>query len=128
MARRTCAFEPRLDHPKPQMFSVDAPPMPERLRLTVRPIGRKDPIALFRRVQRGRWPFFLDSSLSNPELARYSFLGSDPVGWFRSRGPRAAHATPWGERSTDRDPLGALERFIESLPRATAGTPSYPFL
>src|SRR5881296_3486287 len=110
------------------MRSGDAPPMPEQLRLTVRPIGRKDPIALFRRVQHGRWPFFLDSSLPEPELARYSFLGSDPVGWFRSRGPRAAYATPWGERSTDRNPLDALERFIESLPRATAGKPSYPFL
>src|SRR2546428_828118 len=110
------------------MRSVDAPLMPEQLRLTVRPIGRKDPIALFRRVQRGRWPFFLDSSLPEPELARYSFLGSDPVGWFRSRGPRAAYATPWGERSTSGNPLEALGRFIESLPRATAGTPSYPFL
>src|SRR2546426_718331 len=110
------------------MRSADAPPMPEQLRLTVRPIGRKDPIALFRRVQRGRWPFFLDSSLPEPELARYSFLGSDPVGWFRSRGPRTAYATPWGERSTSGNPLEALGRFIESLPRATAGTPSYPFL
>src|SRR5712692_287887 len=73
-------------HPKPQMASPDAPPMPEQLRLTVRPLGRKDPIALFRRLQRDRWPFFLDSSLPDPELARYSFLGSDPVGWFRSRG------------------------------------------
>src|SRR3989442_12173236 len=108
------------------MRSVDAPLMPEQLRLTVRPIGRKDPIALFRRVQRGRWPFFLDSSLPEPELARYSFLGSDPIGWFRSRGPRAAYATPWGERSTNRNPLEALGRVIESLPRATAGTPSYP--
>src|SRR3989454_4791039 len=110
------------------MRSADAPPMPEQLRLTVRPIGRKDPIALFRRVQNGGWPFFLDSSLPEPELARYSFLGSDPVGWFRSRGPRTAYATPWGERSTSGNPLEALGRFIESLPRATAGTPSYPFL
>src|SRR2546426_2769282 len=110
------------------MRSVDAPSMSEQLRLTVRPIGRKDPIALFRRVQHGRWPFFLDSSLPESELARYSFLGSDPIGWFRSRGPRAAYATPWGERSTNRNPLEALGRFIESLPRATAGTPSYPFL
>ena len=54
--------------------------MPEPLRLTVRPIGRRDPIALFRRLQRGQWPFFLDSSLADPELARYSFLGSDPIG------------------------------------------------
>src|SRR5213594_2812760 len=52
--------------------------MPEQLRLTVRPIGRKDPISLFRRLHRGRWPFFLDSSLPDPELARYSFLGLLP--------------------------------------------------
>src|SRR5437899_8288702 len=104
------------------------PSMPEQLRLTVRPIGRKEPIALFHRAQRGRWPFFLDSSLPEPELARYSFLGSDPVGWFRSRGPRAAYASPWGESSTDRDPLAALGRFLGVLPWATAGTPTYPFL
>src|SRR6266702_5645628 len=102
--------------------------MPEQLRLTVRPIGRKDPIALFRRVQRGRWPFFLDSSLPEPELARYSFLGSDPVGWFRSRGPRAAYATPWGESSAYRDPLESFGEFLDALPWATAGTPAYPFL
>jgi len=102
--------------------------MPEQLRLTVRPIGRKDPISLFRRLHRGRWPFFLDSSLPDPELARYSFLGSDPVGWFRSRGARAAYASPWGESSTDRDPIAALGRFLGVLPWATAGTPTYPFL
>ena len=103
--------------------------MPGPLRLTVRPMGRKDPIALFRRVQRGRWPFFLDSSLPDPEFARYSFLGSDPIGWFRSRGPRAEYATPWGdESSTNRDPLEALGRFLEALPWTTAGTPAYPFI
>ncbi len=106
----------------------DAPPMPEQLRLTVRPIGRTDPVALFRRVHRGRWPFFLDSSLPEPELARYSFLGANPVGWFRCRGPRAAYATPWGESSADRDPLRAFDQFLEALPWATAGTPAYPFL
>src|SRR5438132_5619912 len=102
--------------------------MPEQLRLTVRPIGRKDPISLFRRLQRGRWPFFLDSSLPDPELARYSFLGSDPIGWFRSRGPNAAYATPWGESSTNRNPLEAFGEFVDALPWATAGTPAYPFL
>src|SRR5437867_1919917 len=102
--------------------------MPEQLRLTVRPIGRKDPISLLRRLHRGRWPFFLDSSLPDPELARYSFLGSDPVGWFRSRGARAAYASPWGESSNNRDPIAALGRFLGVLPWATAGTPTYPFL
>src|SRR3989475_2260323 len=110
------------------MRSPDAPSMPERLRLTVRPIGRRDPIALFRRLQPGRWPFFLDSSLPDPELARYSFLGSDPIGWFRSRGPNAAYATTWGESSTHRNPLEAFGEFLDTLPWATAGTPAYPFL
>ncbi|HYR82133.1 MAG TPA: chorismate-binding protein, partial [Thermoplasmata archaeon] len=102
--------------------------MPEDLRLSVRPIGRRDPIALFRRLQRGRWPFFLDSSLPDAELARYSFLGSDPIGWFRSRGPKATYATPWGDSSTNRNPLEAFGQFLETLPWATAGTPAYPFL
>src|SRR5207244_13336358 len=106
------------------MRSVDAPSMSEQVRLTVRPIGRKDPIALFRRVQNGRWPFFLDSSLPEPELARYSFLGSDPVGWFRSRGARGACAAPWGEGSTAGSALDALERFVERLPEASAGKAS----
>lgn len=102
--------------------------MPSRLRLTVRPLGRRDPVALFRRVQRGRWPFFLDSSLRDPELARYSFLGSDPIGWFRSRGRHTAYATPWGEASVAGDPLVALGDFLDALPWASAGRPSYPFL
>src|SRR2546428_13483217 len=102
--------------------------MPERLRLTVRPIGRRDPITLFRRLQRGHWPFFLDSALADPELARYSFLGSDPIGWFRSRGPNAAYAMPWGESSTNRNPIEAFGEFLDALPWATAGTPAYPFL
>src|SRR2546425_1055068 len=115
-------------YPKPQMRSPDALSMPGRLRLTVRPIGRRDPLALFRRLQRCRWPFFLDPSLPDPELARYSFLGSDPIGWFRSRGPNAAYATPWGESSTNRNPLEAFGEFVDALPWATAGTPAYPFL
>src|SRR5207245_128607 len=40
----------------------------------------------------------------------------------------AAYASPWGESSTDRDPLAALGRFLGVLPWATAGTPTYPFL
>ncbi len=102
--------------------------MPSRLRLTVRPVGRADPTALFRRVRRGRRPFFLDSALGDPELARYSFLGSDPIGWFRSRGRRVAFAGPWGQESHVGDPLDPLGRFLDGLPWATAGTPAYPFL
>src|SRR5947208_15532111 len=102
--------------------------MPEQLRLTVRPIGRKDPISLLRRLHRGRWPFFLDSSLPDPELARYPFLGSAPVGWFRSRGARAAYASPWAESSTARDPIAARGPFLGVLPSVAAGTPTSPIL
>src|SRR5436189_25214 len=106
--------------------------MPEEmrssLRLTVRPVGRIDPMALFRRVTRGHWPFFLDSSLRESDLARYSFLGSDPCGWFRTRGSHALWETPWSEGSSKGDPLRALGAFLEGLPWATAGDPVYPFL
>src|SRR6266480_1297625 len=106
--------------------------MPEEmrssLRLTVRPVGRIDPMALFHRVTRGRWPFFLDSSLRESDLARYSFLGSDPCGWFRTRGSHALWQTPWSDGSSKGDPLRALGAFLEGLPWATAGDPVYPFL
>src|SRR5205809_1021192 len=85
-------------------------------------------MALFRRVTRGHWPFFLDSSLRESDLARYSFLGSDPCGWFRTRGPDALWQTPWSEGSSKGDPLRALGAFLEGLPWATAGDPVYPFL
>src|SRR2546428_13737662 len=104
------------------MRSPDAPSMPERLRLTVRPIGRRDPIALFRRLQSGRWPVFLDSSLPDPELARYSFLGSDPIGWFRSPGPNAAFPTAWGESSIPRNPLEGVCEFLDTITLATRGS------
>ncbi len=102
--------------------------MPTRLRLTVRPLGRRNPTELFRKVQRGRASFFLDSSRRDPELARYSFLGSDPIGWFRSRGRRGAYATPWGEESVIGHPLDVLRRFMDAIPLATAGSPAYPFV
>src|SRR5438552_16110971 len=78
--------------------------MPEQLRLTVRPIGRKDPISLFRRLHHGRWPFFLDSSLPDPARAPYSLLGSDPVGWLPGLRPRARDASPPRAAWTVRDP------------------------
>lgn len=102
--------------------------MPDRLRLAVRPIGRKDPIELFRRIARGRSPFFLDSSRQEADLARYSFLGSDPIGWFRSRGRHAGWSSPWGDQSRRGNPFDALADFLNGLPTATAGTPAYPFL
>src|SRR2546430_4907622 len=113
---------------KLRMPSMDDRGMDPGMRLTVRPLGRRDPMALLRRVTRGQWPFFLDSSQRGSELARYSFLGSDPIGWFRSQGRKTAWSTPWGEGSVEGPPLDALDRFLDELPWATAGVPAYPFL
>jgi len=101
--------------------------MPEGARLTVRPLGTRDPLARLNAAARGAMPFLLDSSLRNDELARYSFLGSNPIGWFRSRGDLAAFASPWGEDRFRGHPLSALETFLGLLPRARTGRPSYPF-
>jgi len=101
--------------------------MPRSLRISIRPLGRVDPIQAFRRTLGRRAPFFLDSSLRDLELARYSYLGADPIGWFRARGPRAAYATPWGEASHRGDPIETLEEFLDLLPTAQIGRPPYPF-
>ncbi len=101
--------------------------MARSLPLTVRPLGRRNPIAFLEKARHGRMAFFLDSSLRDGELARYSFLGSDPIGWFRSRGERAAFASPWGEDRLWGDPLFALETFLRLLPQAATGRPPYPF-
>ncbi len=101
--------------------------MTEELHLTVRILGRVDPLELFGRSLRGRMPFFLDSSLGDPELGRYSFLGSDPIGLFRSRGRLAAYSCPWGEATVRGDPFQSLGEFLELMPWGTIGTPPYPF-
>ncbi|HKZ99834.1 MAG TPA: aminodeoxychorismate synthase component I [Thermoplasmata archaeon] len=101
--------------------------MAESIRLTARPLGPANPIERFRRTARGRDPFFLDSSLRDTELARYSYLGANPIGWFRSRGRQAAFATPWGDASPRGDPIEALRSFLELLPTARIGRPPYPF-
>jgi para-aminobenzoate synthetase component 1 len=101
--------------------------MAASIRLTARPLGAAEPLARFRRALAGREPFFLDSSLRDPELARYSYLGSDPIGWFRSRGDRAAFATPWGDGTMRAHPLRALAAFLDLLPTARIGRPPYPF-
>ncbi len=102
--------------------------MGEELHLTVRILGRLDPLSLFKRALRGSMPFFLDSSLRDPALGRYSLLGADPIGWFRSRGYLAAYSCPWGEANGRGDPLDLLGDFLALLPRGTVGRPPYPFV
>ncbi len=101
--------------------------MPTAARLTVRPLGRRDPHDAFREAAEAPMPFFLDSSLRVGDPARYSFLGSDPLGWFRSRGGRSAFSSPWGEDRLRGPALPALGTFLELLPKAATGRPPYPF-
>src|SRR2546429_7413050 len=97
--------------------------MPEEmrssLRLTVRPVGRIDPMALFRRVTRGHWPFFLDSSLRESYLARYSFLSSDPCGWISTPSANGPRQPPSSEGSSKCAPPPAPCTVLEGLPSAT---------
>lgn len=102
--------------------------MARAARVTVRPRGRNGPLAFLPKALRGRMPVFLDSSLRDEALARYSFLAWDPIGWFRSRGRYAAFASPWGEDVLPGDPLSALGTFLDLLPWAEAGRPAYPFV
>ncbi len=101
--------------------------MPATARLTVRPLGRRDPFAMITKAAERRMPFFLDSALQREGLARYSFLGSDPIGWFRSRGDRAAFGCPWGDDRLRGPPLSALQSFLGLLPQVGTGRPPYPF-
>lgn len=96
--------------------------------LTVRPLGRLPMESLLQKVYTGRTPFALDSSLTESELGRYSFLGSDPVGWFRSRGRLAAYSCPWGEETRAGDPLKALADFLGLLPWGSVGRPPKPIV
>lgn len=101
--------------------------MGENLRLRVRPLGRVDAIARLRRALRGRMPVFLHSSLRDPDLGRYSFLATDPAGWFRSRDGVTAYATPWGEGRETGDPFAALGRFLDGLPKQAQARMAFPF-
>jgi len=103
------------------------PAMRERIALSWRPLGRLDPVDLFRRAAAGRMGFFLDSSSREPGLTRNSFVGWDPIGWFRSRAGRSAYACPWGEAILRGDPLDALAAFLGLLPFGRVGRPPVPF-
>jgi len=83
------------------------------------------PVAAFLRMARGaRQPFLLESVEGGEAIARYSFLGRDPVALVRSRVSGDA---------TDADPLRELRRAMSGhrpvclgdLPRFTGGAVGY---
>jgi anthranilate synthase component 1 len=85
------------------------------------------PVAAWLRLMRGGGAGFLLESIEGGEtLARYSFLGRDPVGWIRVPAGGAAAAGGGG-------PIGALRRALApfrpvplpDLPRFTGGAVGY---
>jgi para-aminobenzoate synthetase component 1 len=72
------------------------------------------------------YPFWLDSGLDVAGQGRFSFLGGDPAGWFRSRG--GENELCWGARcATWRgDPFDAVRRILARRPLlAPEGAPPF---
>jgi para-aminobenzoate synthetase component 1 len=72
------------------------------------------------------YPFWLDSGLDVGGQGRYSFLGAEPAGWFRSRG--GENELCWGGRraSWRGDPFDAVRRILARQPLlAPEGAPPF---
>jgi anthranilate synthase component 1 len=93
------------------------------------------PLSAFRKIEDGKFSFFLESVEGGEKWGRYSFLGSSPTYLFRSKGEEFEIVKD-GEvlrKGRERDPLRALERFLEntrstgldSLPRFSGGAVGY---
>ena len=93
------------------------------------------PLSAFRKIDDGTFSFLLESVEGGAKWGRYSFLGSSPSLLFRSKG-ETFEILKDGEvlrQGRERDPLRALERFLEnyhpmlfdSLPRFFGGAVGY---
>ncbi len=102
--------------------------MPKPARLEMRAIGRLSVWDAFKKIKGGSMPFILESSLTDSYLGRYSFMGCNPTGWFRSRGNRAAFVSPWVEGTRHGHPLDALKEFLAGMPAAARGRHPFPFM
>jgi para-aminobenzoate synthetase component 1 len=72
------------------------------------------------------YPFWLDSGLDVGGQGRYSFLGAEPAGWFRSRGDE--NELCWGGRraSWRGDPFDTVRRILARRPLlASEGAPPF---
>jgi para-aminobenzoate synthetase component 1 len=92
--------------------------------LRVQPIPGTPP-ELFAALRRRTFPFWLDSAGGPAEVARWSFMGADPVALFDVQGGEAVWFEGDRRETMEGDPLEAfrskLERF--ALPPAPEGSP-----
>jgi len=93
------------------------------------------PISAFRKIDDGKFSFFLESVEGGEKWGRYSFMGSSPAYLFRSKGEEFEILKD-GEilqKGKERDPLRALEDFLKNfqpvndghLPRFFGGAVGY---
>ncbi len=87
---------------------------------------RVEPAALFRRLAREPYPFWLDSSLPSGRIGRFSFVGAAPFLVLRSREGRTELIRGGEVRRIDRDPLDVLAEVLKAH-RADAPSEGIPF-
>lgn len=87
----------------------------------------KQPEEVFALFARRPGCFYLDSALSNHELSRYSYLGSDPFYSIKSRGNVMDIVE--GKQVSHRkgDPLSALQEALQRF-HVPSGAPMVPFI
>jgi anthranilate synthase component 1 len=84
------------------------------------------PVSAFRSLgTRARHAFLLESVLGGERLARYSFLGRDPVATLEVRDSRVLFRDDAGERELEEGLLDALRSRLSSHPALIPGLPRF---
>jgi anthranilate synthase component 1 len=85
------------------------------------------PLSFFKRLERDRYSFLLESVEGSERWARYSFLGTRPYLVFKSRGKRIEIVEEGKKRNLTADePLKVLEGLLkEHRPAAVDGVPPF---
>ncbi len=92
------------------------------------------PVTAYLRLSNADHAFLLESVVGGERIARYSFLGAEPVAVFRAKGNRVEITREGQTQTTDSsDPLKNLEELLASyhgihlpnLPRFTGGAVGY---
>ncbi|HZD39646.1 MAG TPA: anthranilate synthase component I [Terriglobales bacterium] len=85
------------------------------------------PLSFFKRLERDRYAFLLESVEGSERWARYSFLGTHPVRIFKARG-RHVEIIENGQKHSliSERPLGLLQELLEQYqPVAVPGVPPF---
>jgi anthranilate synthase component 1 len=85
------------------------------------------PLSFFKRLERDRYSFLLESVEGSERWARYSFLGTGPQRVFKARGNRIEILEPGKKTSfTSDSPLKSLEQLLKGVrPIMVPGVPPF---